>query len=426
MTRPRLSGFALVDGNSFYCSCERVFDPRLAGRPVLVLSNNDGCAIARTREVKALGIAMGDPWFKIRQLCEREGVSAYSSNYTLYGDMSRRVNHVLDDFAPHTEVYSIDESFLSLDGLRIPDRTAWGQAIRTRVLREVGIPTCVGLGATKTLAKLGNKAAKDRTDLDGVCDLLDDATCAKVLADFPVGDIWGVGRATEAKLRRMGVETAGDLCAMPERQARQALTVVGARIVRELRGEPCLALELVAPQRKGMAVTRSFGRRVTDRADLDQALSFYAARAAEKLRAHRLCTSDLLAFVQTSRHDDGPRYANHATARFIEPVNDTIALVRAARRLLARLYRPGFRYAKAGVVLQDLVATDRRQLPLVLDGRRERRDALSVAADELNARYGREAVRIGATGLDRSWSLKAERRSPAYTTAWADMPIARA
>lgn len=422
----RRAGFALVDANAFYCSCERLFDPALATRPVLVLSNNDGCAIARTAEVKALGIKMGDPWFRIRRTCEENAVAALSSNYTLYGDISRRVNAVLEGFTPDVEIYSIDESFLGTDGLRIPDRVAWGQAVRQRVAAEVGIPTCVGLGPTKTLAKVANRAAKTMPDLDGVCDFFEPSVRDAILSRFPVEDVWGVGPATERKLKALGCETAADLLALPERQARQALTVVGARIVRELRGDPCHALEHVPPRRKGMAVTRSFGARVTTRAALAQALAFYAQRASEKLRRAGLCTPTLTAFVQTRRYGSGPRYAAQATERFIEPVSDAVALVRATSRLLNRLWRPGLAYAKAGVVLQDLVRGSARQLPLALDHRRQARDTLAAVMDEVNARHGRETVRLAATGIDRRWSVRAERRSPAYTTRWADMPTARA
>lgn len=418
------SGFALVDCNSYYASAERVFDPRLEGRPVIVLSNNDGCAVARSSEAKALGIKMGDPYFKIKPLCDRKGVFVRSSNYTLYHDLHQRISSVYDLYSPSVETYSIDESFLALDGLPVVDRTAWARGISDHVRRDTGVPTCVGLGVSKTLAKLGNHAAKKRADLGGVCDMLDPSLRADVLASTPVGDVWGVGRATEAKLHRLGVTTASDLAALPERQARGALTVVGARTVRELRGESCLPLELVAPRRQGIAVTRSFGSRVTERADLEEALSWYAARASEKLRLHGLVTADLMGFVQTSRHDPGQRYAAHHTVRFMEAVNDAPALVRAARSVLSRVWRDGHRYAKAGVILSDLVPSEGRQLPLVLDPRRKARDALSVVADELNARYGRETVRLAASGVRRRWKLKADMRSPCYTTAWSDKPVA--
>uniref|UniRef100_UPI00186A0691 Y-family DNA polymerase n=1 Tax=Aureimonas psammosilenae TaxID=2495496 RepID=UPI00186A0691 len=272
---------ALIDGNSFYCSCERVFDPKLDRRPVIVLSNNDGCAVARTAEAKALGIRMGEPFFKIRDLCRDEGVAVFSSNYTLYGDMSARMNAIYRDWSPDVEVYSIDESFLDLTGFGRRDLDAYARDLRATVRQWTGIPTCVGLGPTKTLAKLANHVAKKNLDLGGVCDLTDERSRSAWLERVEVGDVWGVGSASEAKLVAIGIKTAAQLRDLDVRLARKMLTVVGERTVLELRGIPCLALEDVPPQRKGCAVTRSFGEPVTTLAGMLEAVAAYATRAGE-------------------------------------------------------------------------------------------------------------------------------------------------
>ncbi len=280
--------YALIDGNNFYVSCERVFDRKLEGVPVLVLSNNDGCAIARSQEVKALGIKMGAPAFKIRHLIAEHSIRVFSSNYTLYGDMSRRVNAVIAGFSPEAEIYSIDETFLGLAGFRGRDLVPMCQDLRATVARCTGTPTCVGIGPTKTLAKLANAAARKQPVFGGVCDLTGEAARDAVLRASPVEDVWGVGPATAAKLAALDITTAAALRDLPPRQARAVGTVTLERTVMELGGLCCLALEEVTPQRKGMAVTRSFGRAVTSLAELREAVAAHATRAGEKLRAHGL------------------------------------------------------------------------------------------------------------------------------------------
>ena len=296
---------ALIDGNSFYCSCERVFDPKLARVPVIVLSNNDGCAIARTAEAKALGIRMGEPWFKIRDLCKRQGVRVFSSNYTLYGDMSARTNAVYRDFAPRVEIYSIDESFLDLSDVQPARRLELARDLRATVRAWTGIPTCIGIGPTKTLAKLANHIAKKVPDLDGVCDLTDPVAYDHWLCRISVEEVWGIGRASLGKLEAMGVDTVADLRDLDPRPVRKAMTVVGERIIHELRGLSCLPLELMPAQRKGCAVTRSFSARVTEREVLEQAVAAHATRLGEKLRRGGLGTSHVTVFYHTSTHDRG-------------------------------------------------------------------------------------------------------------------------
>jgi DNA polymerase V len=423
---------ALIDGNSFYCSCERVFDPKLARVPVIVLSNNDGCAIARTAEAKALGIKMGDPWFKIRQQCQREGVRVFSSNYTLYGDMSARTNAVYRDFSPAVEIYSIDESFLDLSDVRDRDRVALARDLRSTVRAWTGIPTCVGIGPTKTLAKLANHIAKTIPDLDGVCDLTDPVAYDHWLCRISVAEVWGIGRASLAKLIGLGVDTVADLRDLDPRPVRKALTVVGERIIYELRGLACLPLELMPAQRKGCAVTRSFSRRITERETLEQAVATHATRLGEKLRRGGLGTTHVSIFYHTSEHDRGdPMRSISTTVTLPEATNDTLALIKAAQAGVARTWReaPGdrpWRYSKAGVVTTDLKLLEDAPRALIGQLDRERSAPLMAAMDACNARFGRGSVvpaRAGPTEK-RTWSTKFDMRSPRYTTQVTELPTA--
>jgi DNA polymerase V len=425
---------ALIDGNSFYCSCERVFDPKLARVPVIVLSNNDGCAIARTAEAKALGIKMGDPWFKIRQQCKRDGVRVFSSNYTLYGDMSTRTNAVYRDFAPAVEIYSIDESFLDLSDVRDRDRVTLARDLRATVRAWTGIPTCVGIGPTKTLAKLANHIAKTIPDLNGVCDLTDPAAYDHWLCRISVAEVWGIGRASLAKLIGLGVDTVADLRDLDPRPVRKAMTVVGERIIYELRGLTCLPLELMPAQRKGCAVTRSFSRRITERETLEQAVAAHATRLGEKLRRGGLGTTHVSVFYHTSEHDRGaPMRSVSTTVTLPEATNDTLSLIKAAQAGVARTWReaPGdrpWRYSKAGVVTTDLKVLEDSPRALIGQLDRERSAPLMAAMDACNARFGRGSVVPARAGLTekRTWSTKFEMRSPRYTTQVGELPTAYA
>ncbi|GJE61611.1 Y-family DNA polymerase [Methylobacterium trifolii] len=424
---------ALIDGNSFYCSCERVFDPKLAGVPVIVLSNNDGNAIARTAEAKALGIRMGEPYFKIRDLCRAQGVRVFSSNYTLYGDMSARMNAVYRTFAPDVEIYSIDESFLDLSDVRERDRMALALDLRATVRAWTGIPTCVGIGPTKTLAKLANHVAKTIPELGGVCDLTDPVAYDHWLCHVHVGDVWGIGRASLAKLEAMGVDSVADLRDLDPRPVRKSLSVVGERIIHELRGLACLPLDLLPARRKGCAVTRSFAARVEDRATLEQAVATHATRLGEKLRREGLGTAHVTVFYHTSEHDrDRPQRSVSTTVRLPEHTNDTLTLIKAARLGIARTWREQgaqpWRYSKAGVVTVDLVPLEASPRALIDQLDRERSGPLMTAIDACNARWGRGAVVPARAGLveRRAWSTKFEMRSPRYTTQVGELPVATA
>ncbi|PZN96888.1 MAG: DNA polymerase V subunit UmuC [Hyphomicrobiales bacterium] len=355
--------FALIDGNSFYCSCERVFDPKLRRRPVIVLSNNDGCAVARTAEAKALGIRMGAPMFTIRELCNREGMVVFSSNYTLYGDMSRWMNTVYERFASDIEVYSIDESFLDMTPVAPQQREEMGRDLRSTVSTWTGVPTCVGIGPTKTLAKLANRIARSTPQLLGVCDLTSEEARREWLPLVDLEDVWGIGRASQAKLAVFGCRTAADVAALDPKLARKSLTVVGERIIHELRGTPCIDLETIAPTRKGCAVTRSFAGRVESLAMMQEAIAAHATRLGEKLRRHALATDHVTVFFHTSPHDRGPSRSVSTTVDFPEASNDTLVLVRAAKWGVRRIWKSGYRYAKTSLMTVDLVPLDAAGMP---------------------------------------------------------------
>lgn len=417
---------ALCDANNYYVSCERAFDASLKGVPVIVLSNNDGCAVARSNEAKALGIKMGDPLHLIKDIVKRHGVRVLSSNYTLYGDMQRRIVSVVSEFARDYEIYSIDETFLDLSGFEDRDLVAHCREMRAQVLSWTTIPTCVGLGPSKALAKLGNAAAKKNPLFDGVADLRDEAIRTWVLDRFDVADVWGVGSATAAKLDALGIRTAGQLRDMPMKQARAVGTVVLERLVAELRGVPAGAVETAEPQRKGMAVTRSFGTPVNDFPTLMGALAQYAMRAGEKLRSHRLVAARLTVFFHTNRFKpDRPQYGASRLVALHPMTNDSLELIAAARRGAQHAWRGGYAITKAGVMLDDLVPEDLRPRTL-FEGDTERRDRLMTALDDINGRYGRFAVVPGVQGYKREWKMRAENKSPAWTTRIDEVPRVRA
>ncbi len=420
------SPIALIDCNNYYVSCERAFDSSLVGVPVIVLSNNDGCAIARSAEAKALGIKMGDPAHLLRDLIRRHGIQVRSSNYTLYGDMQRRVLAACQAFVRDFEIYSIDETFLDLTGFDDRDLVDHAHRLRAQVLRWTTIPTCVGIADTKTLAKLANAAAKKQPRFGGVADLRDERLRQDVMRAFPVGDVWGVGKATALKLAALGVTTAAGLRDMPMKQARGVGTVVLERLVAELRGIPADAVEAVEPQRKGMAVTRSFGTPVTDFDGLMGALSQYALRAGEKLRNHGLVAGRLTAFFHTNKHKpDRPQYAGSRAVTLHPMMSDSLELIAAARRCAERAWRDGYAYTNAGILLDDLVAATDRPRTLFEAGT-EKRDRLMAALDEVNGRFGTFTAVTAGQGFKRQWRLRSEMRSPAWTTRIDEVPTVRA
>ena len=415
---------ALQDANNFYVSCERAFDPSLRGVPAIVLSNNDGCTIARSAEAKALGIRMGDPIHLIRDKVKSHGIAVRSSNYALYGDMQRRILAAIEPFARDVEIYSIDENFLDLAGFEDRDLIAHCQALRERVEQWTTIPTCVGIGPTKTLAKLGNAAAKKNPIFHGVADMRDPAIARWVMDRFPVADVWGVGRAIASKLATLGVRTAGQLRDMQLRQARGTGTVVLERLVAELNGVPARAVEVIEPQRKGMAVTRSFGTPVTTLDVLMGAIAQYAMRAGEKLRQHGLVAGRLTVFFHTNRHrPDRPQYSASRTIALHPMSDDGFVLIAAARRGAEAGWRSGFAFTKAGIMLEHLERADLRQRTLFEHTADiERRERLIGALDAINQRYGKFTVVPGVQGFRRTWKTRADMKSPAWTTRLDEVP----
>ena len=431
--------FALVDGNNFYVSCERLWRPSLVGRPVIVLSNNDGCAIARSNEAKALGIRMGTPFFEVRHLQEEAGLVALSSNYTLYGDMSDRMMSVAAGLGPRQEIYSIDECFVELTGVR-GDLTARGRAVRERILQWVGIPCGIGIGPTKTLAKLANHIAKGAerrlgsypAELAQVADLasLPQPELEALLAATPLQEIWGIGPRIGAQLREAGLSTALDVRRLDPAAVRQRWSVVLERTVRELQGVPCIAMDDEPPAKKEIACTRSFGAPVRDLQSLQEAITGFAARAAHKLRSQESLCGQVLVFIRTSPFRASDRqYSRSLVVPLRAPTADTGQICRAALLGLERIYQPGFNYAKGGVMLLELQPQSIEQAELDLGDAPADRGELMSAVDKLEERFGRGTVGYASGGSRRAprpWTVKSERRTPRYTTHWDEMAVARA
>ncbi len=431
--------YALVDANNFYVSCERVFRPALRGKPVVVLSNNDGCAIARSNEAKALGIRMAEPWHIVPDRHRDDGVLALSANFTLYGDMSNRFMAVVAGLGPQQEIYSIDECFVQLGGVR-GDLVARAQKVRARVQQWIGIPASVGIAPTKTLAKLANHVAKEAARKPGsypaafadVCHLglLPRAELDAVLAATTMRDVWGIGPRLTEQLAADGLVTALDLARMDAAVARRRWSVVVERTVRELQGQPCIGFEDAPPPRKEVSCTRAFGVPVESMAPLQEAVSEYATRAAAKLREDGSVAAQVLVFVHTNPFRKWERqYSQSATVPLRRPTCNTGPIVQAALRGLRKVYADGYRIHKAGVILPDLSPQSLRQEELALDADPAPRDGLMATLDRLNDRYGRGAVQVASAGLGgarRSWVMKQEWLTPQYTTDWAQLPVARA
>lgn len=433
--------FALLDGNNFYVSCERVFRPSLRGRAVVVLSNNDGCAIARSDEAKALGIAMAEPWHLIRAKLPDAGVVALSANFTLYGDMSNRMMSLAAGLGPAQEIYSIDECFVDLAGIR-GDLAARAELLRARIRQWIGVPCGIGIAATKTLAKLANHVAKEAyrkpddpypRGLASVCDFgrLPASELDAILAATGVREVWGIGPRLAEQLQAEGVHTVLDLVRLDPAAVRARFSVVVERTVRELQGQSCLQFDDVPPPRKEVSTTRAFGVPVTTLAPLQEAVSEYASRAAFKLRQQASHAAQVLVFIHTNPFRRGEKqYAKSVTLALRRPTADTAAIVQLALRGLREVWRPGYRIHKAGVLLLDLRDAALEQGELALeDEPAPRRRALSTALDAVNDRYGRGTLHPASAGLGgdrRGWTMKQEWRTPHYTTNWDHLPLARA
>lgn len=420
--------FALVDVNNFYVSCERVFKPRLDATPMVVLSNNDGCAVARSNEVKALGVKMGTPWFKMKDIAREHGILAFSSNYALYGDMSNRVVQILRDFAPETEVYSIDESFLRIETVAhlYGGVVSMGQQMRGRIRQWTGLPVCVGVGPTKTLAKLANHLAKKNSQFEGVCDLHSIPRPDRLawMNGIDVGEVWGVGPRIAKRLNALGIHTVLDLRNTSPKEIRTHFGVVLERTCNELRGISCLALEDIAAPKKQIMSSRSFGLPVTKLEELRESVATYLARGAEKLRKQKSVCAAVYVFIQTNRFKDEKQYSAGITVPLNDATDDTSTMTAAALAGLKTIYRSGYNYKKAGVMLTLLSDKQTRQLTIFEDAQATQRSArLMSAMDVINRDYGRGTVTLGASGIAQRWAMRSERRSPRYTTQWDELPI---
>lgn len=415
--------FALVDCNSFYASCEQVFRPDLRGRPVVVLSNNDGFLVSRTKEAKAVGLGDLVPYFKVEDLIKKYGVAVFSSNYKLYGDISSRVMTTLKAFSPHLEIYSIDELFLDLEGLQHP-LPEYGHLIKQTVWQHTRIPVGVGIAKTKTLSKLANRGAKTIARCDGVCVLDTDHKTEWLLKHFPVTKVWGIAGRLAARLAELGIATAWDLARSDAKTVRRRTSVNVERIIEELNGRPCLDLEEAPPAKKQIYCTRSFGKRAMTLEPILEAVSLYSARAAEKLRQQRQLVKTLHVFLNNSPFEGG-YYCGSTTVQLPYPTDDTRVISEHARAAVSRLYKPGPAYMKAGIGLIELIDPCYLQQDLWEPGQSGQASKLMQLMDRINQHHGRRSVFLASQGVHQPWYMKQHHRSPEYTTSWVDLPVVR-
>lgn len=414
--------YGLVDCNTFYASCEKIFRPDLANKPVVVLSNNDGCIVALSKEAKALGIQRGAPLFKVRDEIELHNVQVFSSNYELYGDISNRVMSVLSRFSPNVEVYSIDEMFLDLHG--IDNLEEYCRTIKDAVYRSVGVPVSVGIGETKTLAKLANQIGKKYPCYNGIFNIANHPKIDKIFNSFRVDDVWGVGFQSTKKLIARGICTIADLVKADDTTIKKLLSIKGLYTVRELRGEPYIDLETAQPKQNILS-SRSFANKVTDKQTLMESISYHLDLASTEMRSQGSQCSYLTVFIMENRFQDNP-YSAARSCGFNTPLDYTNDLLQAAENLLGQIYLEGKQYIKAGVILSGLSKKSDRQLGLFDDNvMDEKKEKLQTAIDRVNGRHGRATIRTGTMNLTGGWQMKREHKSPNYTTAWDELPVAK-
>lgn len=417
--------FALIDCNNFYVSCERIFNPRLMGRPVVVLSNNDGCVVARSNEAKALGFKMGAPAYQHQDLFQKYKVISMSSNYALYGDISNRVMTLLQSFSPDYEIYSIDEIFLSFRGFSEWDLTDYGKAMRATLLKGIHVPTSVGIGPTKTLAKMANYFAKKHPLLEGVYECKTALSILPLLKQVPVGEVWGVGRKWATHLQVLGIQTAYDLAQSDHTMIKKKFNVILARTVLELQGINCLSLEEVAP-RKNIMVSRSFGQPVVLYTDLREAVANFATRASEKLRGQNSLASAVMVFIRTNPFSktDLP-YSNSVTISFPIETDNTMVILKSVVEGLQRIFKKHYKYKKAGVMLLDLIHGKIKQPDIFIDEAKMNNAKLIHALDAINGKYGKQTVQFAVCGYRKAWQSTRNTVSPAYTTDWDELLVVK-
>jgi DNA polymerase V len=417
--------YALVDANNFFCSCERVFDSSLEGKPVIVLSNNDGCAIARSNEAKALGIKMGANFFQIEELVKQHNVQVFSTNFVLYADMSLRIKGLLANFCPVVEDYSIDEAFLDFTGFEHIDLHAHCLKLAQTVKQGVGIPVSVGVANTKTLAKVANKFAKKYKGYQSVCFIDTEEKRIKALQKFDIGDVWGIGRRHTKRLLAMGVTTAYDFTQLSRAWVRKNMTVAGERTWLELNGTPCIEMEYEPKDKQTIMVSRSFGAMIDDLPSLSEAVSNYAFMAAAKVRRQKCCAGSVLVFIDTNRfREDLPQYCRHIIVNMPVASDSCLEIINYALEGLRAIYRPGFKYKKAGVMLMNICPQRAVQRNLFDTLDRDKHARLMKVIDATNDRYGRNTLKLAVMGDGKKWKIKQERLSPCYTTRYEDFPTA--
>lgn len=415
--------FALADCNNFFVSCERVFRPELNGRPVIVLSSNDGCAIARSNEAKALGIKMGDPLFKIRDIVKRNNVTIFSSNMALYADFSRRIRMILREVAPHIEVYSIDEAFLDLRGVSNDDFDVFAKELSTRCRRLTGIPVSVGVAPTKTLAKIAAELCKRYPKLRGGCYMHRDEDIIKVLKKTAVEDVWGIGRRTTPRLKARGIQTAYDFRVLPREWVQRNMGITGVRTWQELNGIPAIGFEAVAEAKQSICNSRSFATEIYDIRELSEQIAKFATMTAEKLRKQNTVCQRLTVFAFTNRfHENEAQQYGYITLPFVEPTDSTLEIVRTAHEALAEIFVRGVGYKKAGVIASEIIPREALHVSMFSAEHNERHHRLMEAIDIINSTAGCEAVTLASAGRGGSLN-RSDYRSPRYTTSWSDIPI---
>jgi len=419
-----LQSIALIDCNSFYASCERIFNPKLLGKPIVVLSNNDGCIITRSAEAKALGIKMGEPYFKAKKIIEKNNVKVFSSNYSLYGDISQRVMEILLGFSPEVEIYSIDEAFLNFKGFKNHELLTYCKHIRQTIKQWVGIPVSIGVGSTKTLSKIANHLAKKEADYEGICILKGDEKIEEALNRIEIGDVWGIGRRLSKFLRNYGVCTAKQFAFLDRRWIRKNMGVVGEKIQLELCGVSCLDLELLPSPKKSCCVSRSFSRPIEKIEELQESIANYGSRVAEKIREEGLIAQSMSIFVLTNHFNKKEKqYSSSIKLQLDYPTSDSKLIVKRAVEGIQRIYKEGYRYKKAGIILYELYSSS--SVRGLLDYDKPRTDSLMRSLDEINYRYGSATLRLAAEGVRRSWHMRREKVSPCYTTSFDQLMIVK-
>ena len=413
--------YALIDCNNFYASCERVFDPALENKPIVVLSNNDGCVIARSNEAKALGIKMGEPAFKIRNIIYKHKVRAFSTNFALYGDMSSRVINTILDFSDNIEIYSIDEVFLDLSEFKPKNLFDIAVDLKHKIKKWTGIPVSIGIAKTKTLSKAANYIAKKIKKNKGVC-IIDDYNRDTLLSQIPIGKVWGVGTRGNTFLNYHKLYTAQDLSKADLYWIKKYMTVTGEKMVKELRGIPCILMESIFKPKKSICTSRTFGNMVTDRRDLIGAIAMYTTRCAEKLRKQHSCANFAHIFICSNPfRDDLPQYICNKVIKFPFPLSDTGEILHYIIDIVKKIYKPGYHYKRAGVILGGLISDNAIQSNLFESINRSDRVKLQRSIDSINKKMGRDVVRYAIQGYKKSWILKQQQLSPCYTTRWSDL-----